>query len=342
MSSYKVYSGMPFKYKARKSHYWDKIYTGSINENTTMNVELEPYAGLTITAEPNNLSYIINASEGELPDYSYFDGVRGILSSYPGDYLLKVGSGYEILPGILNNATMHDIGIAKTYNAVYKDGEFSLINQDDSLSQYMWVGSINVPAHTPDQVKRTYFSVHGDVTFDWTIANFGPAAYIEANKNIPDEEYLKLITRVTPNYVSGAHCFTQMSTATFGTRYNNWYIYNGGSHTGGSFTAGTTYWVQVVQEKTVTKLYYMVDDGTYPNLSSLPDVTNSAWTLGVTVYNISFAVGSVFRMGIEMAGQEFGTIDLDNTVLMIPDTWFYPSEGDPTPRVYKEYWKALS
>lgn len=523
MSSYKVYSGMPFKFKARANYYWDKIYSGTIFDNTTMNVELEPYEGLTITAEPNNSSYLINVSEGELPDYTYFDGVKGVLGHKTFNYLLKVdemtlfetigtpsidtenktvtgfnesnylqhtvslpnvftfytkftinsnasnqiamsnqttgaspvrsdglvlkawsssqnfgafsltnnstywvkgvcdgttyslygmldtgqtfeevkvsdawtlsgsgtqskffnvgdnqiilgrntssytsqylngviylestefdgdeviwkayGPGYDILPGLFENPNMTDTGEAKTYNAVYKDDKLTLMNQDDSLSQYTWVGSVNVPAHTPDQKWVARFSVNGDVTFDETEVSFGSTAYLEADKTVPDEEYFKFITRVTPSYNSGSRCFTTMDGLAFGTKNSNWFIYIDGAYTGGSFTVGTTYWVQVVQEKTVTKLYYMVDDGTYGNWSSLPDVTNTAWTLGVTVSKKSFIVGSWFRIGQAVANQQFAEVDLDQTILMIPDAWFYPLEGDPTPGLYKTYWIALS
>lgn len=500
MSVYKVYSGIPFKYRARKNKYWDKIGSGEITEDTAISVELENYAGLNIT---NPQKDIIEVAEGVLPDYNNFNGVKGVMKA-PGKYLLEVddsavfatigepvidnktatgfsasnylqqtvnlpeiftfytkftisssssnqivmsnqtkgssfvrsdslvlkawsssqnfgsfaltngstywvkgvcdgvtyslygmldtgqtleeikvsedwvlsGSGtqsnffvtgdnsiilgrntssytsqfltgtvylndtefvdiwtpygraYKVLSGLFYDASMTDTGAAKTYNAIYKDDKFSLIDEEPNPLQ-MWVGSINVPEHIPSNARTVYFDVYGDVNIDsdlsYADAKFVNNSWIEIDKALPANEYnIECISRVTTSSAVNGNqniFWDEVVDYGFGISNGKWRIWSGSQANGADVAINTSYWVKFVQTANSSTLYYAVDNGTYPE--------DNAWIQMITLSSPIFGInGDAMRLGNgrgSLTEPFYGLIHLKDTKINI--------NGE-------EYWKA--
>lgn len=520
MSVYKVYSGLSYKYVAKKDRYWDQEGVGAIMSDTTEDVVLMPYGGLEAEFAVDNGNPVLTVANGELPSKEVFAGVRGLVAPV-GDYQVNVGawcnfdtngepvineisgavsgfskdnflkkvvslgesfemyvkftvtsseknqivvanqttgaspirsdslflkawssngnggtfvldvnesywakavsdgvtyslygmadtgqtleevkasedwvlswscaaswifgvgdnelyfghnttsyssqylegsielSGVEIsnedtliwspwgmksvvLNGMLAEG-LEDTGNETLYNLFYKDGKVVL----DTVAKkdgFVWVGEKTIPKHVPITVLEAHFEIIGNVEINDYNASFGNGAYLLADEVFPAAECIDFVTQVTPQSVSGWRTIASTPVASIGTKNANWFLNDGGDVVAGTFEAGLTYWLCVRQNKTLTKLYYMLDDGTYATYDDLPDVTNAAWSAGPELNISCFPSGGYFRLGGSATNREFATLDLRKSVLRYGMWYFAPTDGIP-PANYEYFWRALS
>ena len=115
--------------------------------------------------------------------------------------------------------------------------------------------------------------------------------------------------------------------------YRYWRIYNGSDNNSAryGYTNDTTYWIKLIQTSSSTKLLTIEDDGTYLNISQLPESANEAWKTQVTINSALFNNLNEFNIGNGYnILSEFwsGNIDFNNFEIKIgEDIWVpYSSE----------------
>lgn len=314
MSVYKVYSGIPFKYRARKNKYWDKIGSGEITEDTAISVVMEAYSGLSATAELSEEGYVaLTVASGTLPDWQLFDGISGLLAPQ-GGYLVN----NAILKGLLAEG-VEDTGAAQTYHIFYGDGEV-VLDTAESRTGMQWIGSVAVPAHEVTLPQKVNFEIVGNVSITDNVASFSNGSALVTNKGLPQSDFfapnIRFIARVTTgSSVNGVQNIFWDNTANdhgCGIYNGQWRIWNGAVNSGGSVAASSSYWVMLEQlADGGSSLYYIADDSTY-TVETLPD--KSLWTLATSVSGSLFNnMGGAVRIGNAFVStNEYwqGTIDL--------------------------------
>ena len=81
-----VYASLPFQYKITKEKYWDVVAFKAITVNTTDNITLEPYDGVTVSYN----APVVRITDGILPDTSPYDGYIGYPNGvYGSEYLIS-------------------------------------------------------------------------------------------------------------------------------------------------------------------------------------------------------------------------------------------------------------
>lgn len=335
-----VYKGVPFYVKVVNDRYYDIFATKVINESATEQIALTPYAGLTISY--NNGAIVIGT--GNLPNYEEYPGTRRCWGDPLKRYVINSDSNGEILQGILFDG---DDGTAATWNAFYsyqtKDIKFS---KQAKLSGFAWVGSLVLGAHDVNSWANANFSEKGSVSYEYPlVSGFSENSYLESSTSLPNGQYfastLRFISRVTTgDSVSSPKNIYWDSTNHnhgYGVYNSKWRIYNGSNNTGGTALANTTYWVMLIQStQGNTKLYYMLDDGTYER-DTLPDVDD--WELTVTVNGMLFDnTGQKVIIGnASVTKSEYWNGKIDLTSLKI-DTVTSGANGTVT---WSNLWKAI-
>lgn len=87
----KAYKGISVNCKFTKSHYWDKSIFATLTEDTTYDIELTPYEGLTseYTTNIGSIPTRVKINSGTLPNHTHYNGITGYLTTPPqnGHYL---------------------------------------------------------------------------------------------------------------------------------------------------------------------------------------------------------------------------------------------------------------
>ena len=305
-----VYAGMPFQYKIVKDRYWDKVVSKSITVDTVDDVTLEPYDGVTITQDGS----ILTVSSGLLPNGNSYAGYKGVTAPAGKSYLANG----EVLPGALTG----DDGTMQDWNCFY-DGETEF-NKAESVSGKVWLGHKVIESHVTNPWPIVHFSVEGGVTFRGDTAAFADGMWLVADKTLPVTEFffgdVEFIAKITPKTLSGYNTvFRNAETnAFFGLYGAAWCIYDGSRKTGGTATAGTTYWVRAQMIYDAEKgayastLYVLEDNGAY-TADTLPEA--AAWTQAVQTETDVFKSGEPFWLSNDGTSSFNGDMDLAQAVL---------------------------
>lgn len=114
-----VYKGINFNTKIKKSRYWDKNFTTNINENTTLDVELTPFEGISATYDINDGSSArVTVSSGLRPDYIKYNGTVGYLTTKPSSgYYLFPENSYSFLTKVGSPTLDNETGIASNFSS---------------------------------------------------------------------------------------------------------------------------------------------------------------------------------------------------------------------------------
>ena len=148
--------------------------------------------------------------------------------------------------------------------------------------------------------------------------------WLVADKTLPVTEFffgdVELIAKITPKTPSGYNTvFRNAETnAFFGLYGAAWCIYDGSRKTGGTATAGTTYWVRAQMIYDAEKgayastLYVLEDNGAY-TADTLPEA--AAWTQAVQTETDVFKSGEPFWLSNDGTSSFNGDMDLAQAVL---------------------------
>lgn len=349
-----VYRGVPFNYKAKRDRYYDLSASATISENATIEVNLQPYAGLDATCVfYQNNAPLITMGSGQLPDYTQYAGTSGCLAGAGRYYLVDEDGVASIHSGLLDAETATNIPVATeaavAYN-VFFNGTETVISSAAAKTGYRWIGTATVPAHEATQWVRPHFEINGGVTITNNVASFN-GGVLAAVCPFPEISFFPMKFDFTTKVVAKAGAETRYQTlwnatekgCSIGLYGSLWAIaVNNTINSQGSIEDNTTYWVRVAEgDNYYTSLYYMVDDGTY-TLDTLPEVSDSAWQIGG-----SCAMSSTQRL---FDGQAFtfssadavkswiGTVDLANTVIRAQSS---EHDADGGSGLWTVFWRPL-
>ena len=179
-------------------------------------------------------------------------------------------------------------------------------------------------SHVTNPWPIVHFSVEGGVTFRGDTAAFADGMWLVADKTLPVTEFffgdVEFIAKITPKTPSGYNTvFRNAETnAFFGLYGAAWCIYDGSRKTGGTATAGTTYWVRAQMIYDAEKgayastLYVLEDNGAY-TADTLPEA--AAWTQAVQTETDVFKSGEPFWLSNDGTSSFNGDMDLAQAVL---------------------------
>lgn len=303
VKTFKAYRDVAVKLDVVADRFFDYSQVVIIDEDKTQHVTLEPYQGLNIQPVVQGAGDLFTV-QGTLPDYAAFEQVTIGLKPV-GDMYLSA-SGVKSVGVLAEGCT--DDGSAVNYNLFYQQGEL-VADVAQSKDGWRWVGVLEVPAHSLQSFWVVKYVETAPMTYQIPyVLGFTANNYLISSCKMPSQPYfampLRVITRVvTGSSVSssiGQNIFWDNSehNSGFGTASSQWRIWNGSTHLGGSVSPNTAYWVMMMQEvHGGTKLYYMVDDGTY-TLDTLPEDDVSLWQLAVSISGTVFdPAGTKMRIG---------------------------------------------
>ena len=188
----------------------------------------------------------------------------------------------------------------------------------------VWIGHKVIESHVTNPWPIVHFSVEGGVTFRGDTAAFADGMWLVADKTLPVTEFffgdVEFIAKITPKTPSGYNTvFRNAETnAFFGLYGAAWCIYDGSRKTGGTATAGTTYWVRAQMIYDAEKgayastLYVLEDNGAY-TADTLPEA--AAWTQAVQTETDVFKSGEPFWLSNDGTSSFNGDMDLAQAVL---------------------------
>lgn len=165
----------------------------------------------------------------------------------------------EILPGALDG----DTGALADWNCFCDaEAETTAFDTAAAADGKVWIGHKVIESHVTNPWPIVHFSVEGSVTFRGDTAAFADGMWLVADKTRPVTEFffgdVEFIAKITPKTPSGYNTvFRNAETnAFFGLYGAAWCIYDGSRKTGGTATAGTTYWVRA-------QMIYDAEKGAY-------------------------------------------------------------------------------
>lgn len=274
----------------------------------------------------------------------YLDGARIILFDVSAT-LAFPKSRNEICKGMLAAGVSCD-GLPQVYNIFYKDRKF-VADIAEAKAGYRWCGSAAMRGFDSTPVLKKRYAKYGTPAFTYPhLSGFDANSYVVTDKALPQGQFfpvnIKIICKCNTNVVTTDQTLFSDNSANshgFGIRYNDWRICGNSTVYGGKAEKGKIYWLQVVQESGVgTKMYYLLDDGSY-TLETLPDVAD--WSAGPTTSELIFDnSGQKIRIGTGFnAPNEYwtGSIDLLNTCIY---AYMQGSQSEATD--WMVYWKPFA
>lgn len=312
--SYKVYAGMPFRYKITKSTYFDYEVSKAIEENTTDNITLEENAGLEISFDSLSKPKLVTISEGVLPDKSSFAGTVGYFGQYPNIFLYD----NQIYKGIIKDKDSLVPNLDAQYN--YETGEMLLGFYP--IEGFVWAGATLNRSKLQTEGKCN-FEVEGTPTFsEHIVSGLDANNYLQTSFITPDDGQMEITAKiVVDTSYDWQVCF--MDTAIVSRLIKIFKgtvgLYTPNSNDMGSFavTNGDVVWVKVVISSE-NCIQYVIKDAGY-TLDTLPDI--SLWTKNVETTDKVINTGeNSYVIGInadtKYSSQHwYGSIDLDNFVI---------------------------
>lgn len=227
----------------------------------------------------------------------------------------------EILPGALDG----DTGALADWNCFCDaEAETTAFDTAAAVDGKVWIGHKVIESHVTNPWPIVHFSVEGGVTFRGDTAAFADGMWLVADKTLPVTEFffgdVEFIAKITPKTPSGYNTvFRNAETnAFFGLYGAAWCIYDGSRKTGGTATAGTTYWVRAQMIYDAEKgayastLYVLEDNGAY-TADTLPEA--AAWTQAVQTETDVFKSGEPFWLSNDGTSSFNGDMDLAQAVL---------------------------
>lgn len=233
----RVLKGIDFKCKFTKPRYWDKEVYSKITQDTTLNVELTPYDGLSYETKVNygGVPTRVKIDEGILPDYTTYNGTSGYLITPPseGHYLFPEYK-YSYLIKVGNISVDEQTGHVANFNSSnYIKTNYKFLPQNNS---WLW------------QVK-----------FNQTEAYTGSSVqYIMCSSTSSKAPYIAISAtgEITAYLSSGGSSISTIATSTF------------------KITQNQDYWVQLEYDGNgIYSLRYSTDGESYNLIGTLENTT---------------------------------------------------------------------
>jgi hypothetical protein len=248
--------------------------------------------------------------------------------------------------GCLQEGTDNNTSPITYYAFKMNNGETLLSKFDWFGPDYTWVGDIKTQSRLVYPMYKKNFKEVGSLTKDprdYYYTGFASGKYaLASNVNFdPAKDTILLMTRVkTGDDGSNRAIFTNaLNNWLLHTGSSKkWYLWNGVTSVGaGSFEYNTWYYVLIRQTPTQTVMYYMLDDGTYPELDNKFPLDLDQWTMGPSQAQTIFTYPDI-RIGLNIKDAEpwEGQIDMLNTAIYKSVPKYF--EG---PDIYSKVWSAL-
>lgn len=349
VKTFSVYKDVPVQIKVTQERFYDHKQTVALSENTTIHVVLTPYAGLSAELLTDGIVPTVSVSAGELPDYTDFDGTSGVLRTFGKSFWAEDGTKYQ---GLLA-PKLTDTGAETRYNLFYKDGSI-MFDTAETCEGRLWVGAVTIPAHTVAKMYVKNYTEAGTLTYALPlISGFSQTSWITSSKALPNRSYfptdVRFITRIQTDVVNAVQeILFDESDNNHGVAINSdgrWRYWKGSAvYSTVKAVENTSYWVQYIEGRdNVSRLYVMVDDGTYQTIDALPNVSSSSWTLAIQDVNILDNAGAKIRIGngYKTLTEYFrGKVDLSATRVDIGNRVIDAEKGDAV--AWSEYWRPLA
>lgn len=337
---FNVYKGVPVEVNVRAERFWNYKQLIPVNTDSEVSVTLVAYEGLETAFDTETKVLTVS---GTLPDYSLLGQKTGVLMPYGETYLANDGGKFR---GLLASGVGFS-GQETSYNLFYFNGNIVLDTAAEK-SGWLWVGTCTIAAHEKPLFYCLKYSEYGAISYEGrVVSGFNTGNYLVSSMNMPTLEFfgasLRFISRVVSgSSVSGSqNLFWDEGSYNhgFGISSSKWRIWNGTAYTGGTVSANTAYWVMFIQQaEGGSKLYYLVDDGSYTEQTLPMDV--SAWTLAVSVVGTLFnPAGGKIRIGTGYtSASEYWKGKIDLGVTRVDSGGMATPEGDV---VWNVYWRAM-
>ena len=249
---------------------------------------------------------------------------------------------YEV-KGCLSEGTDYHSS-ATTYYATYDGLDTWLSKFDREYPDRTWVCNVKTQSRLVYPMYKKKFTEVGSLTEDvknYYYTGFASGKHISANVEFdPSKDTILFMTRVkvgddTSNRMLVCSELNNRGLHTGSSK--KWYLWDGKTSVGaGAFEYNTWYYVLIRQTPTQTVMYYMLDDGTYPELDNKFPLDLDQWTTGPV--NVPVFLHSDIRLGLNVNNNEpwEGQIDMLNTAIYKAVPKYF--EG---PDIYSKIWSAL-
>jgi hypothetical protein len=233
---------------------------------------------------------------------------------------------------------------ATTYYATYDGLDTWLSKFDKEYSDRTWVCNVKTQSRLVYPMYKRNFTEVGRLTKDvknYYYTGFTSGKHISATVDFdPAKDTILFMTRVktgddTSNRMLVCSELNNKGLHTGSSK--KWYLWNGKTSVGGgAFDYNTWYYVLIRQTPTQAVMYYMPDDGTYPELDNKFPLDLDQWTIGPA--NTPVFLHSDIRLGLNVNNTEpwEGQIDMLNTAIYKSVPKYF--EG---PDIYSKVWSAL-
>jgi hypothetical protein len=234
-----------------------------------------------------------------------------------------------------------------TYYTLYNgvDTLLSHFDWNDHNNENIWVGDIKTQSRLVYPMYKKNFKEVGNLTKDvkeYYYTGFASGKYISATIDSfdPAKDTILFMTRVKTGDDGSNRMLVCSELNNRGLHTGSskkWYLWDGKtSVAGGAFDYNTWYYVLIRQTPTQAVMYYMPDDGTYPELDNKFPLDLDKWTVGPA--NAPIFLHSDIRLGLNVKDAELweGQIDMLNTAIYKSVPKYF--EG---PDIYSKVWSAL-